>query len=275
MKLSIFYEHLAEAVRQENKTGAEICKEARKCGIDYVELDYDRYVAEGNKLEEVLKQAGLQVSCIYRRMDFAYSLEADLALGYELIDTAVKLNCKRVLVIPGLLKEEDLGSAMATQEICEQMAAGLRKLCAYARENDITVCMEDYDDIHSPYATMNGLLWFMQQVEGLSCAFDTGNFLYVEEDATDAIRVLLPYIAHVHCKDRTFEEHEKEVPKTTVAGRDMYAVAVGSGCIPMTGLIAVLRNNDYDGIYAIEHFGSIRQLADMRESATYLKRVLS
>lgn len=63
----------------------------------------------------------------------------------------------------------------------------------------------------------------MEQVPGLSCFFDTGNFLYSEEDAVQAYRELKPYIKdEIHCKDRGDKDRGGEKPKVTIAGRAMY-----------------------------------------------------
>ena len=82
-----------------------------------------------------------------------------------------------------------------------------------------------------------------------------------------------PYIRYVHCKDRTFEAHEGESPVITTAGRKMYAVSVGGGCIPMREILSDLLQNGYDGVFAIEHFGSLRQLEDMEASAKWLLKL--
>lgn len=88
--------------------------------------------------------------------------------------------------------------------------------------------MEDFDGDNAPFSTAAELLWFMENVPGLRCGFDTGNFLYSEEDAAAVLPDFLPYIAAVHCKDRGWAKNAGD-PKITVGGRAMYPVAVGDG----------------------------------------------
>jgi sugar phosphate isomerase/epimerase len=151
------------------------------------------------------------------------------------------------------------------------MKVAVRQICDYANGKNITVFMEDFDDIIAPFASMHELLAFMQDVPGLSCAFDTGNFLYCEEDVEEALKLLLPYIKHVHLKDRSLEVKAGESPKLTVKGRKLYSAAVGTGCIPMDKICHKLLENGYDKTFAVEHFGSQNQLEDMIKSAEWVK----
>ena len=72
--------------------------------------------------------------------------------------------------------------------------------------------MEEFDNLTAPYSRADELMWFMRHVPGLRCGFDTGNFLYNEEDAVKSLSLFRPYIASVHCKDRAFTgKHRQSV----------------------------------------------------------------
>ena len=92
--------------------------------------------------------------------------------------------------------------------------------------------MEEFDNLTAPYSRADELMWFMRHVPGLRCGFDTGNFLYNEEDAVKSFSLFRPYIASVHCKDRAFTENAGS-PCVTVANRKLYPVAVGDGNLPI------------------------------------------
>lgn len=153
------------------------------------------------------------------------------------------------------------------------MAASLTELTAEAEKHGITVVMEEFDNLTAPYSRADELMWFMQHVPGLRCGFDTGNFLYNEEDAVKSFSQFRPYIASVHCKDRAFTENTGS-PCVTVANRKLYPVAVGDGNLPIEKMMRVLLDSGYTGSFAAEHFGSIEQLKCMERSAAFLKRVL-
>jgi len=51
----------------------------------------------------------------------------------------------------------------------------------------------------------------------------------------------------------------------------MFSASVGSGIIPMKETVDRLLANGYNGAFAIEHFGSLKQLDDMLASVKWLK----
>lgn len=264
MKLSVFYDHMREAARQTGRPMEEIAREVRSFGITGVEVMEAQLLEDRQQILGVLENAGLSVNCICCYGDFGN--HPDTARAYAMIDLAKECGSPKVLVIPGFLQEGD-----NREQALSNMRDVLTKMCAYGQQQGIVVGMEDYDDSPAPFATWEQLKWFMESVPGMSCMFDTGNFLYSEEDALEALKQLEPWICHgIHCKDRTWEKHSGEEPKVTVQGREMYACPVGSGCIPMKEIITRLWKNGFTGSFTIEHFGAMDQLAYIRESARWL-----
>ena len=153
------------------------------------------------------------------------------------------------------------------------MVSSLKSICDYAKKKNIMTVLEDFDGKEAPFATSKQLLYFLDHIPDLYCAFDTGNFLYSEEDSYEVLSLFLNRIGHVHCKDRTFQKREGEIPKATVKGRDMYSCAVGNGCIKMKEIVEKILETGYDDYFAIEHFGSLNQLEDMRNSANFLENL--
>ena len=106
------------------------------------------------------------------------------------------------------------------------MVKDLKNICDYAKKKGIMTVLEDFDGKEAPFATSKQLLYFLNHITDLYCAFDTGNFLYSEEDSLKVLPLFIDRIGHVHCKDRTFQKKEGEIPKATVNGREMYSCAV-------------------------------------------------
>lgn len=270
MKISVFYEHLLEAVKQSGKTMEEVCILAVSYGISYVEIDYKVLFSDKDRILTLLKDTGLKIGCIYGFFDFGY--DKDLQKGIDFVDFAESAGAKNIMPIPGFMKKMD-HIPFIYRSRRENMRSIMEHICAYAKDRGITVCLEDFDDKIAPFATSKQLLWFMNHVKGLRCAFDTGNFLYSEEDAKAVLPMFEPYISYVHCKDRSLEYKKNENPKYTVKGRALYSSAVGYGCIPMEDIINRLLSIGYDGVFAIEHFGSCNQLEDIRLSAEWLQNL--
>ena len=169
-------------------------------------------------------------------------------------------------MIPGLIQTGDDEESILLQTI-----TGLNRVCALAKERCITVMVEDFDNKRSPCSTIRQVARILNDVPALALAFDTGNFLFNEEDELEAFAVLKHRIQHVHCKDRTFSATRGGKALTTVRGRPMYPVSVGAGCIHMRELLSGLKTIGYNGLLSIEHFDSADQLGDMQRSAEWLK----
>lgn len=268
MKMSVFYEHILEATKQSSKSILEVCQIAFSCGITGVEIENTRLLEDEINIPMLLKQVDMEISCIYGFTDFSHS--HDIVDGIKMVDMAKDLNVKKIMIIPGFLKGYEKLPFIYDRKL-EKMAASLSAVCDYAKENDVMVVLEDFDDKIAAFSTAKGLKYFIDHVKGLYCAFDTGNFLYSEEDSYEVLPMFLDKIRHVHCKDRTFTKKEGENPKKTIKGREMYSCAVGSGCIKMREIVEILIKNGYDDYFAIEHFGSLCQLDDMVQSAKWLQ----
>lgn len=267
MKISVFYEHILEAAAQSSMSVLDTCRAVNSYGIMGVEIEDKRLMENNEEIIKILRQTDLEISCIYGFFDFSH--KDDGKEGYKIVDLAKRNGVKKVMPIPGFVKGIERIPFIYKIKM-ERMAAALTDVCSYAKENGITTVLEDFDDKAAPYCNMAGLKYFMDHVEGLGCAFDTGNFLYSGEDSHEALSEFMGKISHVHCKDRTWQEKEGEIPKETIKGRKMYSCAVGSGCIKMQEIVEKIIISGYDDYFAIEHFGSLCQLEDMKESAKWL-----
>lgn len=277
-RLSVFYEHIAEAARQTGLPLDAVCAKVKGFGFDAVELDAKRLFTECETLLPRLWNAGLDVSCLYYFFDFGSAEDwqtADREEAARILDLCKAAKCDKLLAVTGFLTEAETDRAgEAYQTRRGRMAQSLMELVRMAQEQGVTVVMEDFDGFTAPFSTAEELLWFMQNVPGLRCGFDTGNFLYSEEDAAAVLPDFLPYISAVHCKDRSFQKNAGEV-NPTVLGREMYPVAVGDGCIDIAGMVKTILDAGYTGTFAAEHFGSADQLGDMERSAKYLRGLLT
>lgn len=268
MNITVFYDHVREACRQSGKTLGEVAEVLREHGISGVEMDYGEIKSRtGKKLRE-LERVGLPVVSVYVFFDW----------GNHPKDHSYKKVLKKlhhygvryVLAVPGFVQDN------ADRELYRgRMTAVLQDMCRYAAKWGIQVAMEDFDDASAVFARGAEVKWFLDRIPELFCAFDTGNFIYSEEQALEVLPMLIDRIGYVHCKDRSLEKKEGEIPKETISGRKLYSASVGSGVIPMKEIIEKIKTTGYDGNYAIEHFGSGDQLADMVASADWLCHELS
>ncbi len=268
VKLSVFYHHVMEAAVQRQCAVEDILQKLKEYGITAVEVDLADILAaegDGRAFGVDLQKAGLGISSIYGFYDFGR--QTDEAAWKHHVDVAKSLGCERVMIIPGFYSSEE--EAVRVRER-ERMLAAMQPLCRYAVRQGITPTIEDFDDCTSPIATAEQMRWFAERIPELKVTFDTGNFMYSEQDELAAFELLRDKIVHVHCKDRALTYRPACEEKRTIAGRAMYPAATGSGAIRMKELVQQLIAGGYDGYYAIEHFGAEDQLEFMRRSAEWL-----
>lgn len=299
-KITVFYDHILGAARQRGCTTAEIASEITSCGITGVEMDYYTLRESGDGLADELLRLGLPINSCYCFFDWAARPDDDSYIS--VLNDLTRLNIGNLLVVPGFIDKsllklsnakedssEDLSDtassvsglsepAYSSDIICSAlnqartaMLPNMIHLLEEAEKRGIKVALEDFDDITAPFATISQVKWFLDRLPSLGLAFDTGNFLYSEEDVIKAYEQLHERITYVHCKDRSFTPVEGEESKATVKNRQMYSSAVGKGVIPMSEIIEKLKKDSYTGPIAIEHFGSLDQLGDMKTSASFLR----
>lgn len=261
----MFAEHLFEAEGQSGLPLGSIFRTVRGFGITGAEVDYER-LAGNPQLPWLLRENGLEISCVYAFFDFAHHDESERVR--TVLRTLESCGVRLLMAIPGFFSPGD------DREIAlKQMTEGMENLIQAAEADGIKVCLEDFDDCAAPFSTIGGLNGFLERLPGLGCAFDTGNFRYSEESETEAFQLLRDRIVHLHCKDRRFSPNRpNEEEKQTVGGKKMYPAAVGAGELPIEAIAKELLRTGYQGWFAIEHFGSADQLHDIKESAENLRK---
>lgn len=269
MRLATFYHHIVVAAQQTGREFVDLLQEVKELGITAVEVDLSdilRIEEQGIDFDADLKKVGMGISSIYGFYDFGnFTDENRMKLH---VDTAKKLQCDRVMIIPGFFSSAD--EEVRSREL-EKMLIAMQQMCRYAAMQGITPLIEDFDDEKSPISTAEQMLWFAERIPELRIAFDTGNFMLCEKDELEAYELLKDYIVHVHCKDRGLEYRPDVMATETILGRKMYPAAVGNGCIAMKEIVERLENSGYQGLYTIEHAGAEDQLSYIRTSVDWLK----
>ncbi len=263
MNISVFMEHIFDASIQENRSVSEILKEIKKYGIRGIELDYGRIVSD-DTLPELIKSKGLGIACVYAFFDFPHN--SDFSYPEKVISDLTRHGIKKLMPIPGFIEKDDDYEKSLTD-----MYRTMNKLSSLAEKNGISVCLEDFDDERAVFSTAKGLKGFIDNVNGLGCTFDTGNFIYSGENEQEAFNLLMDSIVHIHCKDRITQEKIGEEPKISLKNLPLYSSPVGYGIIGIEQIVKTMLRKGYDGWFAIEHFGSQNQLSDIKKSAEKLK----
>ena len=229
MKISVFYDHILQAREQTGKSLQEVLFEVKKLGICGVEINLS-YLCKQEDTWDLLKNAGLEISCIYEfyKMDSCEEKEK----AQQHIQMAVKVGAKRILVVPGFLSgkeaeefqkvikdEKETREFLEKSEAALKMAEGLQQLVQLGTEAGVKVTVEDFDDVTSPLSGVNGLLWYLKKVENLKYTFDMGNFIFHGENVRNALEKLKDWVVHVHCNG---SENTRAFFAVSSGGREIF-----------------------------------------------------
>ncbi len=264
-RISVFYAHICEAAQQREKSIEDTLYAACGFGITALECDIQQ-LEDMPAVRRLFESCAMEVSSVYGSFDFPHD---SIAVSHKKIDRflekAAEFNADKVLCIPGFFHESDDKKSVFPR-VCELISF----MCDRAEQYDITVTVEDYDDISSPCCTSKQLLSLVKCCPKLRLTFDTGNFLYCGEDALSLYDILSPYVVHIHCKDRLYSAAcpaEERSVKQAVNGDLLYPSPCCEGVVKLPQILRKALGSGYKGTFAIEHFGAADQLAYMERSA--------
>lgn len=285
LKIGTFFHHIRMASAERGESLDETLEWLRGLGYEAAELDADDLDGA-----ELLKDHDIAVSSIYRQYRWRDGI--DEARMMEHIELAKKLGTDRIMAIPGLFSEKackcldgrilgakgaigDMAQLMCRDDILSVelslMVQGMKKLSELAKENGLTLTIEDYDDAMSPIATIGGMKIFLDAIPDLKVAFDTGNFAFSGDDVLDAKREFIGRTRHVHLKDRLWTRTGTGDPKECSDGTLLWPCAVGDGDLPIKEIMQELRAIGYNGYAMAEFFGAASYSELIEKSIENLK----
>lgn len=142
------------------------------------------------------------------------------------------------------------GGEVWTDEERTLVMTNLRRMIAYAKEQNVILLHENEKDIYGD--TADRCLDLMKELscEHFKAVFDPANFVQSGQDTRYAYDILKDYIAYVHIKDAMKSD-----------GR---VVPAGSGDGNVEYVLGSLFGKGYDGFVSLEpHLGSFEGLADL------------
>jgi sugar phosphate isomerase/epimerase len=220
--------------------------------LDYFWQDKQRDLPA---VKQQVKQLGLAVAAFSIGNDFflpdAEARAAQLDSLKDGVRTANELETSFLRVFSGNSKvgyefSDGIGW------IVEGLAAGAE----YAQQHGVTLVLENHGLMAGRSTQVKGLIDAVGS-PALRANLDTGNFLLVGENPTDAARELATYVAYVHLKD--FRKARADETSHVYRGSDgvnYTGTAVGEGEVDLARILEILSDNRYDGWLALEYEGS-------------------
>ncbi len=242
---------------------------ADEAGIRSVELLNNFWRNEEEelpKLEEELLRRRMAVAAWAVSNDFAraeYDAQIDEILHGIKLAQRLKTRTVRVFAAhprPGI----DLDHVLPT------VVRGLKAVAPQAQSAGVTLAIENHGLLAGKSAQILALI---REVDSpfVRANTDIGNFLLVDEDPLQAVRELMPYIAHVHVKDMV---PVSEGGFASLAGKHYRGGAVGEGVVPAGEIMAALDQAGYRGYLSLEFEGEGDERTGVRQSMTALRRLL-
>ncbi|MCR8635939.1 sugar phosphate isomerase/epimerase family protein [Paenibacillus radicis (ex Xue et al. 2023)] len=216
------------------------------------------------QVQEALLRNNLKLACFGACNNLAQRDEAKRRSQVQDILTSVDmarlLGAKVVRIFSG-----DRAEGLTFEEAKVWIIEGLKEAAAYAEEKGITLCLENHGHFAGKASQVSDIIREVGS-DSLRSTFDTGNFLLVDENPSDAIRQLLPLVSHVHLKDfRKMAQNDPQGRSYTSLSGDIYAgQAPGEGDVDLPFILSQLKAADYDGWLAVEYEGN----EDQQEAST-------
>lgn len=269
MKIAVFYENVHDAAQAAGIRTEEALARLAGAGMEMLYLNPDSWKRDRSFLAGTLEKLDLPIEGMHGFCDFAK--DPDTALYREMIDLAAEAGAGNFLIIPGMY------STGNTERDLDHMVQGVRRAAEYGRTKNLPVLMEDFDGLTAPYNSIAGLQYFMRSVDGLGCAFDTGNFTAFREDELEAFDLFADRIRTVHLKDRCSERrHGGDTPFLCADGKPVYACRIGSGSIRIAEILRRLKSRGYGGNVIVELYACDPAyiLEDAAESIAWVREQL-
>lgn len=228
-------------------------------GVELLDFFWKSPEAELPQVLKALEETGLPVGAYAVGNNFAVEDEVERARQVKIVtdgvDMAEKLGTNVVRVFSG-----DLSPEVTVEKARGWIIDGLKEAVEYSEKKGVVLALENHGLLAGKSTQIKE---FIEEINSpfLRSTFDTGNFLLVDEDPSEAATRLAPLVAHVHFKDfRPHQEGEGQ-PYVSLAGKKFTGMVAGEGEVQLTQILQTLKKAGYSGWLSIEFEG----LGDDRE----------
>ena len=267
MKIAVFYENIYSGVQAANQDMETVLTSLRDAGMELLYMSPDSWKRDRDTLAPLLEKLNIGIEGMHGHCYFTQ--DPDTTAYIEMVDLAVEAGAKNLLIVPGFINTGN------TAEAIQSIVQGMQKAVDYGKEKNLPVLMEDFDGLRAPYNCIAGMQYFMNAVDGLGCAFDTGNWVMFHEDEMAAFELFADKIVTVHLKDRADEpQHPGGYANICADLTESYACAIGSGTMRIREILQSLKAMDYQGNVIVELYGCDPEfvLEDILKSIQWLRQ---
>lgn len=257
MKLSVSMWSVVQTVREGKMDLAGFIDFAAQQGVEGVEL-LDYFWTDKQQqiplVKQQLKDRGLKLAVYSIGNDFFQPDPAvrakEFAALKQGVDVANQLEVNVLRVFSGSAKE-----GYKLEDGLAWILEGLTEGAAYAQAHGVTLALENHglmagrsDQVRQIIQTVNS--------PALRANLDTGNFLLVGQNPTDAARDLADVVALVHLKDfRKATADDKLHVYKGLDGVGYTGTVVNEGQVDLAAIVGILAKAGYTGWLSLEYEG--------------------
>jgi len=243
--------------------------------VDGVELMHEYWHDCSPKyLMAVTSNAGLPITCYVFFADLAVpdgERRARIDEARKLLERTAAMGTSRAMIVPAVYKPD-----ISKPDQRAWMVAGLRACAEYAESLGVTLLAEniDYPPIRPLMGTGTQCRDICKEVNSpaFRLIYDAGCSLAVNEDPLETLRIMAPYVAHVHLKNsrllRKDEQAERYLNSDT--NQTFVSTPLHKGLVDMNRVLAELDRMGYKGLLLIEYQGEA-PLTVLPEDVAYLR----
>lgn len=223
-------------------------------GVELLDYFWTDKEAQLPQIKKQIADAGLELAVYSVGNDFFQPdrevREKQMAALLTGIDTANALEVGLMRVFSGNHKP---GYTLA--DGMEWIIEGLNDGAEYARQHGVVLALENHGLMAGRSDQVREIIERVNS-PSLRANLDTGNFLLVGEDPTDAAHALADLVALVHLKDfaKAPEGQTAHVYKG-LDGVGYTGAVVGEGQVDLPHIVSILTDAGYDGWLSLEYEG--------------------
>lgn len=244
-------------------------------GVELLDVFWKDFEKEGPRVLDTLQETNLKVGAYAVGNNFVIPDPEARAQQVRIItrgvDLAKYLNTKVVRVFAG-----DLSEGIAFDAARGWIVAGLQEAAAYAEEHGIVLALENHGLLAGKGAQVQGLIADVGS-PALKATIDTGNFLLVDEEPTDAVKTLASLAGHVHFKDFRLATPGEAPSYPALSGKRFVGTIIGEGVVDTSQVLRLLQDSGYRGWLSVEfegleeeRFGASRSIANLAKALAEL-----
>lgn len=158
-----------------------------------------------------------------------------------------------------------------------ELADNIREISEYGKTLGVKTSVENHGTICQDSDRMERLFNAVH-CDNFGLLVDIGNFMCVDEEPYLAVGRVAPYAVHVHAKDFMkygFEDEPLQQALITRGGAKIVPAVCGTGYVPLTRCLSILKRAGYDGSVSIEYEGTLDCIAALTAGLQNLNTAFS